>query len=411
MKKYDEKAAAVLADWTETEYRKTVGARPRCEVTEDNEFDPRGPHRWFLEALAEASLVIALRQMAEVWKDRPPYLSYRNYRKDGRGLVEIDPECGPKVRRIYELYAYHGLTLEALAQKLFEEGIFYLSATPRFHIATLHYILTSRAYIGEVPFRGQWHPGTHEPLVDRATWDRVQVLLGDKIYHSHELTYAGELMTCGHCGHPITGECKTKRTRNGLRDYTYYRCTQYSRDGHPRVRVTEEDLDAQVLALFARMRIEDENIRNWIVEQIRRSTRAEQEESRARVADLNRQISLVVQQEDRLVNMRMLDEIDGETFVSKKTELRDRAAALRLQLEATDRQHDEVADLAVKAFELSQTLTERWVTADFAAKRRILEIICLNFRLDDVTLYATMRKPFDIVAEGLLIRSSRGDWI
>jgi hypothetical protein len=159
------------------------------------------------------------------------------------------------------------------------------------------------------------------------------------------------------------------------------------------------------------MRIEDENIRHWIVEQIRRSTRAEQDESRSRVADLIRQISLVVQQEDRLVNMRMLNEIDGETFVAKKTELRDRAAALRLQLEATDRQHDEVADLAVKAFELSQTLTGRWVTADFAAKRRILEIICLNFRLDGATLCPTMRKPFDIVAEGLLIQSSRGDKI
>ncbi len=65
MKTYDEKAATVLRGWTEQEYRKTVGARPRGKVTEVNEFDPRGPHRWFLEALAEASLIIALRQMAE----------------------------------------------------------------------------------------------------------------------------------------------------------------------------------------------------------------------------------------------------------------------------------------------------------------------------------------------------------
>jgi hypothetical protein len=107
----------------------------------------------------------------------------------------------------------------------------------------------------------------------------------------------------------------------------------------------------------------------------------------------------------------MLDEIDGETFVAKKTDLRDRAAALRLQLEATDRQHYEVADLAVKAFELSQTLTEKWFQANSAGKRRILEIICLNFRLDGATLCPKMRKPFDMVAEGLLFQPSRGDWI
>jgi hypothetical protein len=86
-------------------------------------------------------------------------------------------------------------------------------------------------------------------------------------------------------------------------------------------------------------------------------------------------------------------------------------AARRLQLEATDHQHGEVADLAVRAFELSQSLTERWVAADFAAKRQILEIICLNFRLDGATLCPTMRKPFDIAAEGLFFQSSRGDWI
>ena len=34
----------------------------------------------------------------------------------------------------------------------------------------------------------------------------------------------------------------------------------------------------------------------------------------------------------------------------------------------------------------------------------ILEIVFLNFRLDDVTLVPTMRKPFDVLAEGLLVQ-------
>jgi hypothetical protein len=65
----------------------------------------------------------------------------------------------------------------------------------------------------------------------------------------------------------------------------------------------------------------------------------------------------------------------------------------------------------VKAFELSQTLRSKWVEADYAAKRRILEIICLNFSLDGVTLVPTMRKPFDMLAEGLDLKNSRGDRI
>jgi hypothetical protein len=78
MKKYDEEAAGVLAEWTEKEYRAAVGARPRCEVTEVNEFNPRGPHRWFAESLADISAIIAMQQMAETWKVSPPFSSWRS---------------------------------------------------------------------------------------------------------------------------------------------------------------------------------------------------------------------------------------------------------------------------------------------------------------------------------------------
>jgi len=204
------------------------------------------------------------------------------------------------------------------------------------------------------------------------------------------LTYASDLIECGHCRHPITGERKTKKTKNGERDYVYYRCMKYSRKGYPRVRLTEADLDEQVLALFAKLRIEDEEVRDWVLRVLRARTREEQDHAREQDAELHRQLSVVKAQRD-------------------DTELRDRMAQIKLQIEALDRNHDENSDIALKAFELSQSLTEKWLTADCAAKRQILEILCLNFRLDDVTLCPTMRKPFDVLAEGLISRESRGD--
>jgi site-specific DNA recombinase len=116
-------------------------------------------------------------------------------------------------------------------------------------------------------------------------------------------------------------------------------------------------------------------------------------------------------QKDRLLNLRLLGEIEADTFAAKSTEIRDRAAALTLEIEALNRGHDEDGDIAVKAFELSQSLNDKWLTADYAAKRRILEIVCLNFRLDDVTLCPEWRKPFDILAKGLLVQLSRGERI
>jgi hypothetical protein len=61
--------------------------------------------------------------------------------------------------------------------------------------------------------------------------------------------------------------------------------------------------------------------------------------------------------------------------------------------------------------ELSQTLRRQWDTADYDAKRRILEILFLNCRLEGATLVPTISEPFDVFAEGLSVLSVRVDRI
>ena len=114
-------------------------------------------------------------------------------------------------------------------------------------------------------------------------------------------------------------------------------------------------------------------------------------------------------QQAKLLNLRLLDEIDADSFAAKNTELRDRIATLSTQMDATDRNREEQADLALKSFELSQSLTEKWLTADLAEKRKLVEIVVLNFSLQDVTLVPTINKPFDMLVKGLKVSSSRGD--
>ena len=171
----------------------------------------------------------------------------------------------------------------------------------------------------------------------------------------------------------------------------------------------EADIESQVMAIYDKMRVEDEKVRDWFRLVLASQTRDAQADSLAQRGELQRQETLLVQQQDRLLNLRLADDIDQETFARKHTEMRDRLASIKLQLDVLDRSHDETAELAAKVFELSQTLRQQWLTADYAAKRRILEIVFLTCRLDDVNLVPTMRKPFDVLAEGLLSKNSRGD--
>ena len=49
-----------------------------------------------------------------------------------------------------------------------------------------------------------------------------------------------------------------------------------------------------------------------------------------------------------LLNLRLADDVDQDTFARKSTEIRDRLASIKLQMDALDRSHDETAELAPK---------------------------------------------------------------
>ena len=64
--------------------------------------------------------------------------------------------------------------------------------------------------------------GTHEPLVTRESWQRVQELLDARAESKtrkvkHDFAFTG-LVQCGHCGCFLVGELKKGQ-------YVYYHCT------------------------------------------------------------------------------------------------------------------------------------------------------------------------------------------
>jgi site-specific DNA recombinase len=415
-----DRAARNLFDYVELERLESEYSLPFISVSQPTDNNPAG--RMMRRTLANMASFYTEQQAVDVkeglarrvqegWFSGKARYGYRNVRKDGRCVVETDKVAMDNVKRIFHLYAYEPFTLDRLVEKLSEEGRTYRESMPQFNRSSVHSILRDRTYLGEVPFRGQWYPGKHEPLVDLTTWKRVQALLGGHVYHAHELTYGGERMICGHCGSPVTGERKIKKSKGGEKIYNYYRCARYTKKDHPRIRVTEAAIDRQVMELFDRIRIQDDAVRSWFREVLVSQTKDQEIDARDQKAELTRQMTMASQQQDKLLNLLLSETIDQDTYANKSTELRDRLASLKLQLEVVDRSREETAELAIKVFELSQTLKEQWLTADYSAKRRLLEIVCLNYTLNDVTLCYTIRKPFDVLAEGVEESLSRAGGI
>ena len=103
-----------------------------------------------------------------------------------------------------------------------------------FDKGTLYKILRNRTYLGEAVHKGRSYPGEHEPIVDRATWDRVHEVLATNAKRRGNEARARTpaplrgLMRCTHCSSAMT----PTHTRRRGRLYRYYICLGASRRGH-----------------------------------------------------------------------------------------------------------------------------------------------------------------------------------
>lgn len=346
---------------------------------------------------------------------RPPY-GYCSRRIEGRSKVYVEDEAAGNVRRIFELYATAGVTIDGVLLQLAAEGRTFRGAA--FGRNKVWEILTDRSYIGEVKYRGQWHPGKQQHLVDASTWTRVRGLMDRHLYRAHAMVFGGERVRCGECGRPVTGERKVKKgagvgSRGGERGgvFDYYRCARYNAPGHARVRVSGRKLEEQVLEALRSLRSTDDELAAVWRRNLVERARFLQQDAGAQRDELQRQQRLVAGQKSRLLEAYLTGHVDKAALEEQSGKLKDREASLSLQLEGLGRAADEDAELAVKVFELSQSLHSQWKAADDAAKGVILELTCLNLELRGEKLVFSWRKPFDLMGKGLSVLPNRGERI
>ena len=123
-------------------------------------------------------------------------------------------------------------------------------------VSGLAHLLAHRAYVGVVEWDGVEYEGQHEPIVDRATFDRVQELLSARAVrgtrerrHHH---YLKGLLVCGVCGRRLS-------IQHSKGAYTYFYCLgQKDRRNGTGCReryVAADQLEAEVEDLYARIEV------------------------------------------------------------------------------------------------------------------------------------------------------------
>ena len=193
-------------------------------------------------------------------------LGYLNKQgRDSRGRearwVDVDPVRGPLITQAFTEYATDRWTLSTLTDHLTAHGLTTVPTPSRPSHPLGHNkllaILRNPYYRGIVTYQGVHYPGTHQPLIDEATWQRVQTVLNQHRHGERQRIHNHHLKTtvrCGQCGgRPIIHHAKA---RNG-HIYPYFVCSyrQRHRDQCSFKAVLIDDVEHAVAHLYRHIHI------------------------------------------------------------------------------------------------------------------------------------------------------------
>ena len=267
------------------------------------------------------------------WPTKAP-IGYRNVRRDGPGrrgesVLETDHQA-PLVLWAFERYASGELSVSALTEALAEKGLRNRLGNPP-GVSAIHAMLRNPVYAGVVRWKGVEQEGTHQPLVSRELFDKVQSVLdarstGAERSWKHDHYLKGTL-TCGECGSRLYYTLIKDR-------FGYFRCighnTKRARCSQDRY-VPSGDLEQGVEALYKGVRIPAALERR--LERVLRIEVAERERHRAEATEfLGRRLRQLANEREKLLRAYYTDAIDVATLKREQTRINAEIAGAESQL-------------------------------------------------------------------------------
>ena len=207
--------------------------------------------------------------------------------------------------------------------------------------STMYGIFTNIFYTGLYLYRGQIENGKHEPMITTDEFDKMQMILGKygkPRARSHIFTYTGT-MICGECSSGITACTKTKlvKTKNELKDYTFYYCSHRKKGTEnctQKSYIPLEDVEDMIKKEVEKYTI-SEKFRDWALK-ILEEEHADKVKEREAIYKAQLSSLKVSQRElDSLITMRVRELIDDEQYTTRKKELTEKIAIMKQKVSET----------------------------------------------------------------------------
>ncbi len=305
-----------------------------------------------------------------------------------------DPERAPYVRQLFEWYASGRYSVEDLHQRCVRDG-FKVAGTKADTIprSKVEYLLKNPFYTGQFRWKQQLYAGTHEPIVSRELFDRVQVEFASHgrdrgKYRLHEFAFGG-LIACGECGYTLTAQRQKGR-------YVYYKCTNYGRNcsqGYYREEVLVEQFEQFVRGVQMRPAVV-----NWANEVLKQSLGEETDFHNSAVARLNAELDKIKGRMNRAYLDKLDGKIDGQFWAECSAQWQAEKARIIDKLERHRQGDSSYLEEGARLIDVASRALELYNRFGLVERRGFLASILKEIKVKDGRLTAEYRPAFQVLA-------------
>ena len=304
----------------------------------------------------------------------------------------LDPERAPLIKKLFQTYATGNFNLKEI-MKLAEKWELRSKKEKVLTHSNIQYILKKPFYYGLIYMNGEFFEGTHEPLISKKLFDKVQEMMKEKgkprkKTAKNRFLFLG-LMKCGSCDCSITAEIK--------KGHHYYRCTK-KKVACPEKYLREEALTEQIQSFLQKVSLSSQDIGKVLAE-LEKDEISAKEKAKTVVQNLKTELSEVETKLENLLDLYLNKGLLQDEYALKKQKI------LNLKIEIQDQIRDfEQKGLSwlepAREFVLSLNKANTLLDSDnYFEMTSFLKNIGSNHILQNRQLIFKPNSPYDLIAE------------
>ena len=314
--------------------------------------------------------------------------------------IEPDKNTFGKVRECLRAFATGNYTLSQIRDKMFSLGLVGARSGKKLSLSTVGQILNNPFYYGHFKYRGEIHEGSHQPMIAKKTFDKIQRVLRDngkpRKNRKKEFEFLG-FARCGECGYCITADRKIKKSG---KEYVYYFCTKKSKTQKCTQNqfLREEILAEQVKELCQNVSLPDE-WRDKFLLKLEERKKTSRQSSDLFIQNLRKEIGSLKTKLERLSDAYLDEVFELAEFQEKKNKLMSEKKSLEEKLSDFERKGNHWLELTRNWILEANQAKNLVLREDFPEMKNLLKKIGSNPHLTAGRLSVVFKSPWQFLAE------------